>query len=262
MSFQRNQTIKMENRIITGKSKDRVLVLIPVFNESGKIENVISRIPIVFRNQVLVVDDGSTDDSVKKCIDLGAKVIKLEKTIGVGYAIKEGFKYFLKNDFDILVIIAGNNKDFPENIFDLIKPIANDGFDLVQGSRYLHENNDFGPMPKYRILSTKLHSKLSSFVASTKITDSTNGFRSYSKKLIQDLLPEIENSKFYGYALEPYVLIESIKRQYKFKEVPARKIYPEKKLGQTKIKPFVGWWDLLRPLIYAYKSKKYIKREV
>lgn len=252
----------MENDSPSGYGEQRVLILIPVFNESGKIENVISRIPLIFRNQVLVVDDGSTDDSVDKCINLGAKVIQLEKTIGVGYAIKEGFKYFLNNDFDILVVMAGNNKDFPENIFDLILPVANDGFDLVQGSRYLHENDYFGPMPKYRIFSTKLHSKLSSLIASTKITDSTNGFRSYSVKLIKDLLPELENSKFDGYALEPYILIESIKRKYKFKEVPARKIYPEKKLGQTKIKPLVGWWDLLRPLAYSLKSKNYKKHEV
>jgi dolichol-phosphate mannosyltransferase len=238
-------------------NKLKTLVLIPALNEQGKIDKVLNRIPRSMLQNTIVVDDGSLDDTPQIATSMGVRVIRNSNNNGVGSALKKGFEYFLENQYQILVIIAGNNKDFPENLFDLVNPIQENGFEIVQGSRYLHSNRDFGEMPIYRLISTRVHSYISSLLAGQKITDSTNGFRAYSRNLVEFFNSEVQDQKFDGYALEPYMLIRSCLEGFKFQEIPARKVYSHKSEGQTKIKPISGWLDLLYPFWLVIKFKTY-----
>lgn len=225
-----------------------VIAIAPVFNEESKISEVVRRVPRDVVDEVLVVDDGSTDGSVSAAQSFGAITVSLGRTIGVGAAIRTGYQYALEHGYDIAVVMAGNNKDHPEEIPLLLEPIVSGEADLVQGSRWLGKVGDLGAMPLYRRLATKLHPFLFNLVASTRMTDTTNGFRAVSRRLLEDAQLNLDQRWLDEYELEVYLLYRAAKIGYTVVEVPVTKTYPPKDLGQTKMKPIVGWWSILRPL--------------
>ena len=171
------------------------------------------------------------------------------RVVGVGAAIRAGYEHARKGGFDVAVVMAGNNKDSPEEIPLLLDPIVEDRADFVQGSRFLKRDADFGPMPAYRRLATRLHPLLVSLVAGKRVSESTNGFRALRCSLLDDPRIDLDQSWLDGYELEPYLYIKTIRAGHRTAEVPVTKIYPPRSQGQTKMKPISGWWAMLRPLV-------------
>ncbi len=238
----------------------KILVSPVAFNEHVKLKNVIERF-LKSRSTVcqtygldyLVVDDGSTDgttEMIQSFKSQGVETIKHSARRGVGCAIRTAIKHALNNDYDVLIIMAGNDKDNPDEIPRLLNPILKEGFDFVQGSRYLGQNGTGGDMPLYRKVATRLHPWILSVLTCKKITDSTNGFRAFKLSIFNDKRINIDQSWLDAYELEPYLLFKAIKLKFKVTEAPVTKIYPPKKLGYTKMKPLIGWWSILRPLIF------------
>lgn len=226
----------------------KVLAVPICFNEEKKIGRVLDRFEAGIVDKVMVMDDGSTDASPAVIAEHGVDILRHESQKGVGAAIRSVIRYAQAHHYDILVILAGNDKDRPSEIRRLVQPIVEDGFDFIQGSRYL-PGGDFGNMPLYRNLSTRwIHPWLFSLTARKKITDSTNGFRAIRVSLFDDARLWIDQPWLDKYELEPYIMFKAIRLGYRFKEVPVSKIYPPKELGYTKMKPITGWWSILRPI--------------
>ena len=228
-----------------------VIVIIPVFNEEKKIGDVLRRMPRELIDEVLVVDDGSTDTSAQVARALGASVLPLGRTEGVGAALRAGYLYGRNKGYDVAVTVAGNNKDAPEEIAILLDPIADHRADFVIGSRFLKRRANFGPMPFYRRVATRLHPLLFSLAARRRVTESTNGFRALRTRVLADSRIDLSQPWLCQYELEPYLYLRIIQLGYRTAEVPVTKIYPPKQLGQTKMKPITGWWSILRPLIHV-----------
>jgi len=207
----------------------------------------VSRMDRSIVDEVVVVDDGSRDGSPETARALGATILSLGKTQGVGAALRKGIEYALTAQYDIMVIIAGNNKDDPQEIVKLLIPIASEGYDFIQGSRF-KKGGHYGNMPFYRIVATRIHPLLFSIVSGTWVTDSTNGFRAFKVALFQDTRINLWQQWLDQYELEPYLYYKVITLGYRTKEVPVTKIYPPKELGYSKMKPIVGWWSILKPL--------------
>lgn len=220
------------------------------FNEELKIGKVLERFPPGIVDDIVVIDDASTDGTPGVIAGFGVNTFRHEVRQGAGAAIRSAIRHARQNGFEILVIMAGNDKDRPAEIPRLVKPIVEEGYDFVQGSRYL-PGGDFGNMPLYRQLATRfVHPILFSIVARRRVTDSTNGFRAIRLSMLDDPAIDIDQDWLDKYELEPYLMFKAIRLGYRFKEVPVTKIYPPKELGYTKMKPFSGWWSILRPLFF------------
>jgi dolichol-phosphate mannosyltransferase len=230
------------------KELSGVVLVVPVLDEEDRIARVVRRVPRPPVDEVLVVDDGSRDSSAARARDAGAEVLSLPRTVGVGAAIRAGLDWARERRFEIACVAAGNDKDAPEELGRLIETIRL-GFDFVQGSRYLPGGNH-GGMPRYRKLATRVHPFLFSLALRRRISDSTNGFRAFRLALLDDPKIRLEQEWLDGYELEPYLYFRAIKLRYRVCEVPVTKIYPARGLPYTKMKPIIGWWQMLRPIFY------------
>ncbi len=235
---------------------NKILVCPVAFNENVKLKSAIERFlksPARDRADYLVVDDASTDgttEMIQSFAARGVKTIRHERRSGVGAAIRTAIKYAIGRGYEILVIMAGNDKDSPEEIPRLIDPIVREGCDFVQGSRYVSPRGTGGDMPFYRKVATRLHPILMSLAVGRKLTDSTNGFRAFRLSIFENRAVNIDQKWLDHYELEPYLLYKAVTLGYKFREAPVTKIYPSQKLGYTKMRPIFGWWSILKPVIY------------
>jgi len=226
----------------------KVIAFMPAHNEEGKIGKAASSIPHCLVSEILVIDDGSTDATAYEARNSGAKVVSNEKSEGVGSAIRKAIKYAKDNGFSILVVMAGNSKDDGKEISRLVEPIVKEGFDFVQGSRFL-DGGVYGAMPLYRLIATKfIHPLVFSFFSGRKITDSTNGFRAIRLSIFDDLQINLNQDWLNKYELEPYIFFKTIKLGYRVKEVPVSKVYPPKNIGYTKMRPIIDWWLIIKPV--------------
>ncbi len=229
---------------------ERIIVVIPAFNEAGKIGRTVVKIPKNIIHKILVIDDGSTDATAKEAKSNGAEVISLAKHQGVGAAIRAGIDYARKNNYQIIVVMAGDDQDDPNEIPRLVRPLIQDNFLFVQGSRYLPGGKTMN-QPRFRLITTKLFSFLFRLLAGHNITDGTNGFRAFRTSIFAQAEINLRQSWLDQYELEPYLLYKAVTLGLAVTEVAVTKIYPlQRKIGYTKMIPIVSWWSILRPLFY------------
>lgn len=227
----------------------RVAVLIPAYNEEGKIGPTVRRVDRRLVDACVVIDNGSTDATPAVARDSGATVLPYADIRGVGAALRHGLSYARNEGFDIAVIMAGNNKDEPTEIPRLLDPICEEAQDLVIGSRYIAGGAFGGDMPMYRRLATRLHPWLTGRFLGKQLTETTNGFRAVRLNVLNDPRIHLEQRWLDGYGLEVYLLFKMIQLGYRHTEVPCTKIYPPRALGYTKMKPVLDWWNILSPVL-------------
>ncbi len=236
-------------QVLSANNK-KVLIIIPVWNEEKKIGSVIRDLKKSLDYDLLVIDDGSTDNTSKEAINAGAPVVKHEKNLGVGAALRTGIKYGQKNGYTIIVPINGAGKTKIEEIPSLVEPIIKENYDFVQGSRYL-KGGGWANMPKHRKFGTKAYSFIFSILVGKKITDGSSGIRAFKTSVISHPRININQDWLNRYELEPYLYYKAVRLGFKTKEVPITINYPsQKNVPYTKMRPLIGWWSITRPIIY------------
>jgi len=234
----------------------RVLAVIPVYHEVGRIGRVILKISKRLIDEICLILDSPSpmirneiENSVRM-IDVPIHIIENHQRRGVGYAIKLGIQHAIKNQFDIIVGIAGNNKDDPREIHKFLDAIIYDDYDDIQGSRFvpggIHQRT-----PIFRGIFIRLYSLLWSIITKVPCTDVTNGFRAYKTEIFRDKCINIWQDWLDDYEMEYYIHYKVLTLGYKTKEVPVSKIYPYRnKGGYSKINPFKDFWKIVRALFY------------
>ena len=161
------------------------LVGIPAFNEEKTIGDVVKR-SLQYSNKVIVVDDGSSDDTANVAKQNGATVISHQQNQGYGAAVITLFDRARKENADILTIIDGDGQHDPGQIPLLVNTLQENNVDVVIGSRFL---DDKSGTPGYRKRGIKIITSAANFGADFKVSDAQSGFRSYSKRAINSIHP-------------------------------------------------------------------------
>jgi glycosyltransferase involved in cell wall biosynthesis len=136
------------SKVFAPDASARALMVICAFNEHVKLENTLRRFPPKAERDydVLIVDDGSTDGSIEKINTDEFLVHRLGRCAGVGAAIRKAIQLAREWNYGIIMFMAGNDKDRPDEIHRILDPVRHSGFALVQGSRYL-PGGSYGNMP-------------------------------------------------------------------------------------------------------------------
>ena len=189
----------------------KVIIGIPAFNEEKNIGPIVAKLKKKY-DQVIVCDDGSSDMTETIASSLGAHVVKHNKNLGYGSAIKTIFNEARKLEGDVLVTFDADGQHQILEIDSVLQPIFENKADIVIGSRFLGETKD---LPRYRKIGIKTITGLTNVMTGSKITDSQSGFRAYSKKVLKEISPTES-----GMGISTEILIKASKKEMRIVEVP------------------------------------------
>jgi glycosyltransferase involved in cell wall biosynthesis len=189
----------------------KVVAAIPCFNTQEHIEQVVAGTRR-FVDQVIVIDDGSTDMTADVAELAGARVIKHKANLGYGEAVKSCFAAARADRADVLIIIDGDGQHNPDEIPPVLRPILDEEADLVIGSRFLQSRDK---VPAYRRFGINMINGLWNFGSKNRVSDSQSGFRAYNRKVIN----EMEFTQR-GMGLSVEILEQSREANDRIKEVP------------------------------------------
>jgi len=226
------------------------IACIPAYNEEKPIGDVIKK-SLNYVDKVIVCDDGSRDLTSTKAKEANAIVIKHEKNLGKGAALKSLFKYALNVNADVVVTIDGDGQFLPEEINKIIKPIIENDYDIVIGNRF----DDHKEMPSYRKVGNKMLDKITKMAADLPFTDTQSGFRAYSKKAIESISFTID-----GFGVDSEILIDASNKGLKITEEKVTVLYNtgEKTSSKDPISHSVGVMASLIELIAINHPLRYL----
>jgi len=185
-----SSAIQRDDTAITFSSQEplskppKILIIIPAYNEEKNIGAVLENIQKQSPGfPILVINDGSSDDTEKVVREHNADVISLPYNSGYGIALQTGFLYAVKNDFSIVVQMDSDGQHDPANIKDLIKEVQKDSCDVVIGSRFLSKDSYKSSLARHA--GMLLFGGIASLLCGQKVTDPTSGFQALKGKAIQ-----------------------------------------------------------------------------
>jgi len=226
----------------SGKKNDYCICVF-IINEGDKFLKQIARMqPYSEDIDIVIADGGSTDGSTAhdRLKQHGVNTLLVKTGAGkLGSQMRMAFGWALNRGYKGIITIDGNNKDSVDSIPDFIRKLE-EGYDHIQGSRFIpgghHENT-----PVSRLLGVKLlHAPVISLASGFRYTDTTNGFRAYSEKLLRDTRLAIFREVFTGYELHYYLAIKAAKLGFRCIEIPVSRRYPKTGKTPTKISPVRG----------------------
>lgn len=235
-----------------GKKTRDYLLVIPVINEGSNILNLalrMKKLQISKKVNVLIVDGGSSDGSIEKLIKENEInfIFQNHGNRKVSEQLQIGYKFATDNSYLGVVTIDGNNKDDPSFILDFIEYLKK-GYDFVQGSRYVKGGKSINLPMSRKFLIKFIHVPIMNYFSNFHWTDTTQGFRGYSRELIKNKELDIFSKDFKNYELLIWTTLCSHDLGLKCIEIPTIRTYPKNKINSkmkldTKI---IYFYSLLR----------------
>ena len=216
----------------------RRLVIVPAYNEARSLRHVLREVRSAAPHfEIVAVNDGSSDETSQVARSEGCAVLDICFNLGIGGAVQAGFKYAVQGGYDVAVQVDGDGQHPADQIEALSRPIVEEGYDMVVGSRYMTPGRYEGG--RLRRLGNAVLSRLCSLLTGQRITDSTSGFRAYGVRALAYLA-----HRYPADYPEPESIVLLARRGMRIKEVPVR--MRERRYGRSSI---TG----VRPLYYMTK---------
>jgi glycosyltransferase involved in cell wall biosynthesis len=246
--------VPAHERHLFGPKRHEYCVAVFVINEGERVRAQLRAMaPFADQIDIVVADGGSTDGSLALdtldefrlravLVKRGPGRLSAQMRMAIAFALEEGY--------DGLIVIDGNGKDDVAAIPSFIA-LLGAGYDHIQGSRYIPGGHGINT-PLSRTLGVRLlHAPLVSLAAGTRYTDTTNGFRAYSRRLLADPRVAPLRDVFIGYELHYYLAIRAARLGFRVTETPVTRRYPTTGKTPTKISPVKGNLVILRTLAAA-----------
>ncbi len=240
--------------LVLSEKRHRYCVAVFVINEGERVRDQLAAMAaFADRIDIVVADGGSTDGSLAPetlgafrlralLVKRGAGRLSAQMRMAIAFALDEGY--------DGMVVIDGNGKDDIDALSRMIE-LLDAGYDHVQGSRYVPGGRGINT-PLSRAVAVRLiHAPLISLAAGTRYTDTTNGFRAYSRRLLSDPRVAPLRDVFMGYELHYYLAIRAARLGFRVAETPVTRRYPARGKTPTKISPVKGNLRVLGTLAAA-----------
>ena len=167
-----------------------ILVLIPAFNEAGRVEEVVKGVSQSLPgSKILVVDDGSGDGTARASKKAGACVVSHPFNLGVGTALQTGYKYAVQNGYQYVIQLDGDGQHPPSFLPAFVSKLKETEADLIIGSRFLYGRNS--DVPFGRSTGNALFGRLVSLLIHEKLTDPTSGYRALKSTVLQFCVQDV-----------------------------------------------------------------------
>lgn len=228
----------------------RILVIIVNYNQSLEVKNFLDDFikfwPV---EDAVFVDDGSTDGSDSVATQMNFRVIRHLQNLGVGAAIRSGIVYAQQEKYDGVAIMSSNGKMLTAELTQIVNPVIRGERDYTTGSRFIPGGESPG-LPLFRKLSIPIVSILLSIFLGKYFSDITNGQRCYTLKFLEDPRININQDWLNRYEMEYYIHYWACRLNLRIQEIPVTSRYDHLQKGRhSKIRPWSGWWSMLRPII-------------
>jgi glycosyltransferase involved in cell wall biosynthesis len=220
-----------------------VSVIIPAYNEEKTVGNVISGTFSVMRHlglpfEVIVVDDGSIDNTRKVALTHNARVLSNGRNRGKGYALRRAL---LHAKGDIIITIDADGAHRPVDIATLVFPLLN-GVDITAGSRFLGHKKGF--TSRINLIGNVLFNTAIAVLTGKQVTDSQTGFRGFKRKVLRGI--RLESS---GYDIETEITVKGLKNGFRFVEVPIT--CSSRNCGHSKLKILPDGFRIFKTMLRA-----------
>lgn len=259
MNSQDNWQVPEYKVTFTSEPAQKYCVIIPVINEGERILSLLQKMAncnIADLADIILMDggssDGSTEETRLKELTVHSLLVKTGKG-KLSAQLRCGYAHALKSGYKGIITIDGNNKDDPAEIPLFIKALE-DGIDFAQGSRFIEGGRGVNT-PGSRHFAIKLiHAPMLSLFSGFNWTDTTQGFRAYSAKMLGDERVATFRDVFDTYELLAYLSYRAPKLGFTCKEVPVARVYPKGEIP-TKISSFSGNILVFKILVNACLGK-------
>jgi len=232
----------------------RFCVCVPVIDEGERIRRQLGRMrPFSEALDIAIADGGSRDGSLAESFLRTTSVRALLTKTGPGRLsaqMRMAMAWGMEQGYEGLIFVDGNDKDEPEALPRFAAKLA-EGWDHVQGSRYVPGGKGVNTPLARHLGVVWLHAPLISLAARHRYTDTTNGFRAYSRRLLLDPRVQPFRDEFAAYELHYYLAIRAARLGFRVCEIPVTRVYPPQGRAPSKISPLRGNLLILRTLLRA-----------
>jgi dolichol-phosphate mannosyltransferase len=246
--------VPAHERHVFGPRKNRYAVAVFAINEGERIRTQLREMSaLADQIDIIVADGGSTDGSLSpdSLAEIRVRALLVKRDAGrLSAQMRMAIAFALEEDYQGLVVIDGNAKDDIAAIPQFIA-LLDAGYDHVQGSRYIPGGRGINTPASRAIAVRVMHAPMISLAAGHRYTDTTNGFRAYSRRLLTDPRVQPLRDIFSGYELHYYLAIRAARLGLRVTETPVTRRYPSHGKTPTKISPVKGNLLILRTLISA-----------
>jgi glycosyltransferase involved in cell wall biosynthesis len=206
-------------------ARPKVVVVMPAYNAARTLRITYQDIPIQHVDHVILVDDGSTDETLSIARDLNLTVFVHARNFGYGANQKTCYTEALKEGAGIIVMLHPDYQYDPTLLPQLVAPIETGEADIVLGSRFLLGSVMKQGMPWWKYISNRFLTRLENLVLGLRLSEYHTGYRAYSRQVLEELPFLLNSDKF---VFDQEILVQAAQRRFRVKEVPVpTKYFPE-----------------------------------